>query len=62
MRRFWKTSGSCWSGKKGLQAMPITNKRSAYSRDYSVSTYIKFSEKLTFLTPWYAHVRVGIGG
>ena len=24
--------------------------------------YVKFSEKLTFLTPWYAHVRVRIRG
>ena len=28
---------------------------------YPLSTYAKFSEKLTFLTPWYAHVRVRIG-
>ena len=27
------------------------------SRDHSFSTYAKFSEKLTFLTPWYTHVR-----
>ena len=26
------------------------------------STYANFSEKLTFLTPWYAHVRVRIRG
>ena len=26
------------------------------------STYAKFSEKLTFLTPWYAYVRVRIRG
>ena len=26
-------------------------------RDYSLSKYAKFSEKLAFLTPWYAHVR-----
>ena len=26
------------------------------------STYAKFSEKLTFLTPWYAHVRARIRG
>ena len=29
-------------------------------RGYPLSTYAKFSEKLTFLTPWYAHVRVRI--
>ena len=27
-------------------------------RGYSFSIYAKFSEKLTSLTPWYAHVRV----
>ena len=32
-----------------------------YERDHSFSTYAKFSEKLTFLTPWYA-VRVRIRG
>ena len=26
--------------------------------DHPFSTFPKFSEKLTFLTPWYAHVRV----
>ena len=26
-------------------------------RVYPFSTYAKFSEKLAFLTPWYAHVR-----
>ena len=30
--------------------------------DHSFSTYAKFSEKLTFLTPWYAHVSVRIRG
>ena len=29
-------------------------------RDHPVSTYTKFSEKLTFLTPRYAHVPVRI--
>ena len=29
-------------------------------RDYSVSTFVKFSEKLTVLTLWYACVRVCI--
>ena len=27
-------------------------------RENSFSTFAKFTEKLTFLTPWYAHVRV----
>ena len=26
-------------------------------RNQSFSTYANFSEKLTFLTPWYVHVR-----
>ena len=32
-------------------------KTSLILRGHPLSTYIKFSEKLTFLTPWYAHVR-----
>ena len=31
-------------------------------RGHPLSTYAKFSEKLTFLTPWYAHVPVRIRG
>ena len=31
-------------------------------KGHPLSTYTKFSEKLTFLTPWYAHVRVRIRG
>ena len=31
-------------------------------RVHLFSTYAKFLEKLTFLTPWYAHERVRIGG
>ena len=31
-------------------------------RGHPFSTYAKFSENLTFLTPWYAHVRVRISG
>ena len=29
-------------------------------RGHPLSTYAKYSEKLAFLTPWYAHVRVRI--
>ena len=29
-----------------------------YAWDHSFSTYAKFSEKQTFFTQWYAHVRV----
>ena len=32
------------------------------NRGHPLSTYAKFSEKLTFLTPWYAHLRVRIRG
>ena len=32
------------------------------NRNYSFSKYAKFSEKLTFLTPFYAHVRMRIRG
>ena len=31
-------------------------------RGHPLSAYTKFSEKLIFLTPWYAHVHVGIRG
>ena len=31
-------------------------------RGRALSTYATFSEKLTFLTPWYAHARVRIRG
>ena len=27
-------------------------------RDHSFITFVKFSEKLTFVTPWYAHARM----
>ena len=33
-----------------------------FIRDHPLSTYANFFEKLTFLTPWYAHVRVRIRG
>ena len=31
-------------------------------RDHSTSAYAKFSEKLTFCTPWYAHAGMHIKG
>ena len=31
-------------------------------KDHSFKTYAKFSKKLTFLTPWYGHVRVRVRG
>ena len=33
-----------------------------FQRGYPLSTYVKFSEKLTFLTPWYAHICARIRG
>ena len=32
------------------------------TRGHLLSTYTKFSEKLIFLTPWYAHVRARVRG
>ena len=32
-----------------------------YRRNHQFSTYAKFFQKLTFLTPWYAHERVSGG-
>ena len=34
--------------------------KNVFLREHPCSTYAKFSEKLTFLTPWYAHERFGI--
>ena len=34
----------------------------SFPRDHSFSTFEKFPEKLTFLTPWYKHVHVCIRG
>ena len=41
-----------------LIKLVIINER--LDRDHSFITYIIFSEKLTFLTPWYAHTRINI--
>ena len=32
------------------------------NRGHPLSTYPEFSEKLTFLTPWYAHAHVRVKG
>ena len=42
--------------------MSDTHKIEIEIRGHPLSTYAKFSEKLTFLTPWHAHVRVRIRG
>ena len=33
-----------------------------FTAGHPLSTYAKYSKKLTFLTPWYAYVRVRIRG
>ena len=45
---FW-----CFQGVQKETSSMIINTE----RDHLFSTFSKFSEKLTFLTPWYAHVR-----
>ena len=42
--------------RRGLQKEDYVHK------DHSFSTYAKFSEKLSFLTPRYAHVHVRMRG
>ena len=48
----WRTSVRRW---REWQHLPS-------KRNHPFSKYLKFSEKLTFLTPWYAYVRVRIKG
>ena len=51
----------CWLWKsKCLLRLNILAK--SFIGGHPLSTYAKFSEKLTFLTSWYAHVRVRIKG
>ena len=38
----------------------IVGNLSPFQKDYSFSTFVKFSEKLIFLTPWYALIRMRI--
>ena len=38
----------------------MLRKKTGDNKDHPLSTYEKFSEKLTFLTPLYAHVRLRI--
>ena len=49
-----------WSVK--MKLMIHSQNASTFLRGHPLSTYAKFSEKLTFLTPWYAHVCVHIRG
>ena len=45
-----------------LQLLTKNNSSQRSISGHPLSTYAKFSEKLTFLTPWYAHIRVRIRG
>ena len=47
-----------WMGLKNISADYFL----CMLRGHPLSTYEKFSEKLTFLTPWYEHVGVRIRG
>ena len=57
-------SSALASGKVGYPEKNWTNQSNIKSiRGYPlISTYVQFSEKLTFLTPLYAHIRVRIRG
>ena len=48
-----------WLGSKCASAVCETFV-SLCARDHLFSTYAKFTVKLTFVTPWHAHVRVRI--
>ena len=45
-----------------LQYVKLVANWSSLFRGHPLCTYAKFSEKLTFLTPRYAHVRARIRG
>ena len=47
---------------KCITGLICINKNNFFLGGHPLSTYAKFSEKLTLLTPWYAHVRVRING
>ena len=62
---FVNTLVTCKNAKTSSNSMGQGSGNSELKKhlwDHSFSTYAKFSEKLTFLTPWYAHVRVHIRG
>ena len=45
-----------------LYVLRMPGNKRKFARGHPLSRYAKSSEKLTFLTPWYAHVRVRIKG
>ena len=47
---------STWNATLGWNRLNIS--LSWNRSNHTFSKYAKFSEKLTFLTPWYAHVRI----
>ena len=60
-----KTTKSTWVSlaRQSLCSYSWDNANSwVFIWGHPLSTYAKFSEKLTFPTPWYAHVRVRIRG
>ena len=61
-----KLKAFLWDGNESIQ-QKCANWWANYShkiliRDHPLSAYAKFSKKLTFPTPWYAHARVLIWG
>ena len=61
----WKEtirSKNCRGQMLWQRAQHAIGKNSCKLRDHRLSTYVKFSEKLIFLTLWYTHVRVCIRG
>ena len=57
---FWLINGCPWINKAISYRQPQF--WNFVTRGNPLSTYAKFSEKLTFLTLWYAHVSVRIRG
>ena len=54
------SENTCHIAFKTVRSPVLT--KTYHIKGYSFSTYAKFSEKLTFLTPSYAHVCVRIRG
>ena len=54
--------GSQYNSESALWKIDDICKELDQIRDHSFITFAGFSEKLAFLTPWYAHVRVRIRG
>ena len=61
MKKYWHAESS-WKGQHQWISVSLPSWVFYYWWGHPLSTYAKFFEKLTFLTPWYAHVRVRIRG